>query len=55
MTAVNEWLFKNTGTDKSWTLEAYQKAGGYNVWRAILNEKRDPVAIIDALKKAGVI
>lgn len=54
MTAVNEWLFKSLSTDKSWTLEAYQKAGGYGVWRRVLQEKQDPVAIIDALKKSAL-
>ena len=40
--------------DKPWSLEAYQKEGGYEAWKKILAEKPDPASIVDAVKASGL-
>lgn len=40
--------------DTPWSLESYQKIGGYQAWEKILAEKTDPAAIIDEVKKSGL-
>ncbi|KAF0193290.1 MAG: NADH-quinone oxidoreductase subunit F [Gammaproteobacteria bacterium] len=47
---ANEICFRNNHLDKSWTLDVYQGAGGYEVWRKILAEKTPPDDIIGELK-----
>jgi len=37
-----------------WSLENYLKIGGYKAWKKILDEKIDPLAIIDEVKKSGL-
>jgi len=37
-----------------WTLEAYEKSGGYRSWRQILEEKTPPSEIIDEVKNSGL-
>jgi|TARA_B100000959_G_scaffold124813_1_gene131097 NADH-quinone oxidoreductase subunit F len=37
-----------------WTLESYERSGGYSVWRRILKEKTAPEALIDELKQSGL-
>jgi NADH-quinone oxidoreductase subunit F len=51
---LNEFLFKNIGRDKAWTLAAYEADGGYSVWRKILKEKTPPETIIEELKKSAL-
>jgi NADH-quinone oxidoreductase subunit F len=51
---LNEFLFKSLSVDKSWTLTAYESAGGYEAWRKILEEKTPPEQIIEALKKSAL-
>jgi NADH-quinone oxidoreductase subunit F len=46
--------YRNIETDKSWTLAAYEKVGGYKVARQILQQKTDPQEIIDQLKTSGL-
>jgi len=42
--------FNNINTEGSWTLQAYQQQGGYEVLRKILREKTPPEEIIEELK-----
>lgn len=37
-----------------WTLESYERGGGYSVWRRILEEKTAPEVLIDELKQSGL-
>jgi NADH-quinone oxidoreductase subunit F len=38
------------GVDEPWTLQAYERGGGYQAWRRILAEKTPPEKIIEELK-----
>ena len=40
--------------DEPWTLENYLKVGGYQAWKKILEQKTDPVEIIDEVKASGL-
>jgi NADH-quinone oxidoreductase subunit F len=51
---LNEVCFRTLKTEASWTLAAYEKAGGYGVWRKILKEKTPPAKIIEALKASAL-
>ena len=37
-----------------WSLKNYLKIGGYKAWKKILDEKIDPLTIIDEIKKSGL-
>ena len=47
-------VFTTLHLDTPWSLESYQKTGGYQAWKKILAEKTDPAAIIDEVKKSGL-
>ncbi len=47
---ANEVCFKNNHLDKSWTLKAYESAGGYKVLKKIITKKTPPEDIISELK-----
>ncbi len=47
---ANEVCFRTLHLENSWTLDAYQSAGGYEVWKKILAEKTPPEEIIEQLK-----
>jgi NADH-quinone oxidoreductase subunit F len=51
---ANEVCFKNIHLDHPWTLETYQDAGGYEVWKKILREKTSPEDIIAELKTSAL-
>jgi NADH-quinone oxidoreductase subunit F len=51
---ANEVCFKNNHLENSWTLEAYQSTGGYEVWKRILREKTPPEEIISELKTSAL-
>jgi len=38
-----------------WSLENYLKIGGYKAWKKILDEKIDPLTIIDEVKKSPIL
>ncbi|HEB93883.1 MAG TPA: NADH oxidoreductase (quinone) subunit F [Gammaproteobacteria bacterium] len=50
----NEVCFRTLHLDKPWTLETYQSAGGYDVWKKILAEKTVPDEIINQLKTSAL-
>jgi len=55
MTAAAERIcFSTLDADKPWSLVAYERVGGYEVWRRILKEKPDPATIIDELKRSAL-
>lgn len=47
---TNEVCFRNNHLEKSWTLDAYQSNGGYEIWKKILQEKTSPEEIIEQVK-----
>ena len=51
---ANEVCFRTLHLDKPWTLDTYQSAGGYQVWKKILAEKTPPEEIIDELKLSSL-
>ena len=51
---ANEVCFRTLHLDKPWTLESYQSASGYDVWKKILAEKTVPDEIINQLKTSAL-
>ena len=51
---TNEVCFHNIDIDQSWTLAAYERAGGYQVLKKILAEKIPADTIIDELKVSAL-
>ncbi|MBK6597626.1 MAG: NADH-quinone oxidoreductase subunit NuoF [Proteobacteria bacterium] len=51
---MNLTLFEPLDLPKPWTLDTYQKIGGYDAWRKILTEKQPREAVIDAVKASGL-
>ena len=51
---ANEVCFRTLQLDKPWTLETYESAGGYAMWRKILAEKTPPDDIIEELKLSAL-
>ncbi|WP_251358369.1 NADH-quinone oxidoreductase subunit NuoF [Kangiella sp. TOML190] len=47
---ANEVCFRTLHLNQPWTLDTYQSAGGYQVWKKILQEKTPPEEIIEELK-----
>jgi NADH-quinone oxidoreductase subunit F len=47
-------LFGTLDQSEPWTLKTYVANGGYEVWKKILKEKRDPATIIEELKKSAL-
>ncbi len=52
--APGPMLFRTLDQPEPWKLSAYQRAGGYEMWRRILKEKMPPEKIIDELKKSAL-
>jgi NADH-quinone oxidoreductase subunit F len=51
---LNLVCFEPLGQERSWTLEAYQRIGGYEAWRRILAEKPPREQIIETVKASGL-
>ncbi|RDX35365.1 NADH oxidoreductase (quinone) subunit F [Kangiella sp. HD9-110m-PIT-SAG06] len=51
---ANEICFRTLQLDKPWTLETYESAGGYAMWRKILAEQTPPDEIIEELKLSAL-
>lgn len=51
---ANEICFRTLDQDKPWTLETYQRAGGYAQLKKILTEKIPPEKVIEAVKTAAL-
>ena len=51
---ANEVCFRTLELDKPWTLETYESAGGYAMWRKILAEKTPAEEIIEELKLSAL-
>ncbi|MEE2804865.1 MAG: NADH-quinone oxidoreductase subunit NuoF [Pseudomonadota bacterium] len=42
------------GADTPWTLKSYERAGGYEAWRRVLQEHTAPEAVIEQIKASGL-
>ncbi len=51
---ANEVCFRTLHMDKPWTLESYQRVGGYQQLKKILTEKIPPEQIIEELKTSAL-
>ncbi|MBF2760098.1 MAG: NADH-quinone oxidoreductase subunit NuoF [Ectothiorhodospiraceae bacterium AqS1] len=51
---LNSVCYATLGLERPWSIESYEKVGGYEAWRRILKEKIPPQAIIDEVKKSGL-
>ena len=51
---ANEICFRTMDQDKPWTLETYQRAGGYVQLKKILTEKIPPEKVIESVKAAAL-
>jgi NADH-quinone oxidoreductase subunit F len=46
--------FTTLGEEDSWALATYEKHGGYEAWRKILNGEMSPADVIDNVKASGL-
>jgi NADH-quinone oxidoreductase subunit F len=46
--------FTTLDEENSWTLATYEKHGGYEAWRKILNGEMSPEDVIDTVKSSGL-
>ena len=51
---TNLVCYRTLHLDKPWTLETYESAGGYKVWRKILAEQTPPEEIVEELKLSSL-
>ena len=59
--AVDTWrdrmnlvVFESIGLERPWTLDTYQKIGGYSSWRKILAGEMTREQVIEAVKASGL-
>ncbi len=52
--AINQVCYRGIDLDSSWTMGAYERLGGYQVIRKILEEKTPPEEIIETIKQSGL-
>lgn len=51
---ANEVCYQTLGHDKPWSMETYEKLGGYQGWRKILAGEMSADEVIDEVKKSGL-
>ncbi len=51
---MNQVVFEPLAQERSWTLDAYRRIGGYQAWEKILREKTPPEAIVEEVKASGL-
>ena len=49
---LNQVCYRTLDESKPWTLNVYEKHGGYQIWKKILKEQTPPSEIVDALKQS---
>ena len=54
MEMLNKVCYATLGQDEPWSMAAYESVGGYQAWRQILSERRDPASIVDEVKTSGL-
>jgi NADH-quinone oxidoreductase subunit F len=51
---ANEICFRTLHLDKPWTMETYQRAGGYVQWQKILRDQTPPEKVVEMVKLAAL-
>lgn len=51
---LNSVCYATSGLERPWSIESYEKIGGYEAWRRILKERIPPQEIVDEVKKSGL-
>jgi len=51
---LNQVCYRTLHLEKSWELATYESAGGYKVWRKILEEQTPPEKIVEELKLSSL-
>lgn len=51
---ANEVCYQTLGHDKPWSMETYEKLGGYQSWRKILAGEMTADEVIEEVKKSGL-
>lgn len=51
---ANEVCYQTLGHDRPWSMETYEKLGGYQAWRKILAGEMNADEVIDEVKKSGL-
>ena len=54
MDALNSVCYATLGLEAPWSIESYERVGGYEAWRKILAEKIPPAAVVEEVKKSGL-
>ena len=52
--ALNTVCYATLELDEPWSIESYERVGGYEAWRKILVEKIPPEAVVEEVKKSGL-
>ena len=50
----NLTCFSTFGQERSWTLDTYEKNGGYEAWRKILAGEMTPDEVLEEVKASGL-
>ncbi len=51
---LNQNCYATLQYDEPWSMESYQRVGGYEAWKKILQEKTLPMDIIEEIKASGL-
>ena len=51
---INQMCYRGLDQPESWTLSAYQKLGGYQVWQAILAGNVAASELLDNIKASSL-
>ena len=54
MEMLNKVCYATLEFEQPWTMDSYQRVGGYDAWKKILSEKTDPATIIETVKSSGL-
>ena len=52
--ALNSVCYATLGLDEPWSIESYERVGGYQAWRKILTGKIPPEAVVEEVRKSGL-
>ena len=52
--SLNEVCYATLRFDVPWRFENYLEVGGYEAWKKILDERPDPGAVVDEVKRSGL-
>ena len=52
--ALNTVCYATLGLEEPWSIDSYERVGGYEAWRRMLTEKIPPEAVVEEVKKSGL-